>query len=264
MSDTPIYTLGIDIGSTTSKCVILKDGAEIAAQALEVAGIGTSGAQETIRKVLAAAGLSQEQISASVVTGYGRKHFGGDAVSVSELSCHAMGAHWVFPEVRTIIDIGGQDAKVISLNESGMMESFVMNDKCAAGTGRFLDVMASILRMDVSELAPCAAQSTQPASISSTCTVFAESEVISQLASGVKRPDLVAGICQSVATRVAALARRAGVREMVCMSGGVAKNGAVRRGLEECLNVSIAYDPRCQHFGAIGAALWAYRQASKA
>ena len=163
-----------------------------------------------------------------------------------------------------MIDIGGQDAKIISLTEDGRMANFVMNDKCAAGTGRFLDVMASILRMDVSELAPCAAQSTQPASISSTCTVFAESEVISQLASGVKRPDLVAGICQSVATRVAALARRAGVREVVCMSGGVAKNGAVRRGLEECLNVSIAYDPRCQHFGAIGAALWAYRQASKA
>lgn len=142
-----------------------------------------------------------------------------------------MGGRFVFPGLRTVIDIGGQDAKIISLTEDGRMANFVMNDKCAAGTGRFLDVMASILRMDVSELAPCAAQSTQPASISSTCTVFAESEVISQLASGVKRPDLVAGICQSVATRVAALARRAGVREMVCMSGGVAKNRAVRRGL---------------------------------
>ena len=195
---------------------------------------------------------------------YGRKNYEGADGEVSELTCHAMGGRFVFPGLRTVIDIGGQDAKIISLTEDGRMANFVMNDKCAAGTGRFLDVMASILRMDVSELAPCAAQSTQPASISSTCTVFAESEVISQLASGVKRPDLVAGICQSVATRVAALARRAGVREMVCMSGGVAKNGAVRRGLEECLNVSIAYDPRCQHFGAIGAALWAYRQASKA
>ena len=262
MSDTPIYTLGIDIGSTTSKCVILRDGAEIAAQALEVAGIGTSGAQETIRKVLSAAGLSQEQISASVVTGYGRKNFGGDAVSVSELSCHAMGAHWVFPEVRTIIDIGGQDAKVISLNESGLMESFVMNDKCAAGTGRFLDVMANILKLDISQLEVQAAAQT-PVSISSTCTVFAESEVISQLSGGAAIPDVVAGICNSVASRVCGLARRVGIRERVCMSGGVALNNGVRGAIARDLGVEILYDPRAQLFGAIGAALHAYRKYEK-
>lgn len=263
MSDTPIYTLGIDIGSTTSKCVILKDGAEIAAQALEVAGIGTSGAQETIQKVLSAAGLSQEQISASVVTGYGRKNFGGDAVSVSELSCHAMGAHWVFPEVRTIIDIGGQDAKVISLNESGMMESFVMNDKCAAGTGRFLDVMANILKLDISELEVKAAAAQAPVSISSTCTVFAESEVISQLSGGAAIPDVVAGICNSVASRVCGLARRVGIREQVCMSGGVALNNGVRGAIARDLGVEIRYDPRAQLFGAIGAALHAYKRYTK-
>lgn len=262
MSDTPIYTLGIDIGSTTSKCVILRDGAEIAAQALEVAGIGTSGAQGTIRKVLSAAGLSQEQISASVVTGYGRKNFGGDAVSVSELSCHAMGAHWVFPEVRTIIDIGGQDAKVISLNESGLMESFVMNDKCAAGTGRFLDVMANILKLDISQLEVQAAAQT-PVSISSTCTVFAESEVISQLSGGAAIPDVVAGICNSVASRVCGLARRVGIRERVCMSGGVALNNGVRGAIARDLGVEILYDPRAQLFGAIGAALHAYRKYEK-
>ena len=118
----------------------------------------------------------------------------------------------LFPGLRTLIDIGGQDAKIISLSESGRMSNFVMNDKCAAGTGRFLDVMANILRMDVDELDECASKSVKPASISSTCTVFAESEVISQLANGVERPDLVAGICESVASRVSALARRAGVR----------------------------------------------------
>lgn len=259
-----MYTLGIDIGSTTSKCAVLKDGEELVATSLRVGGMGTEGPQEALDDLWADSGLRREEMAHTIVTGYGRKNYEGADGEVSELTCHAMGGRFVFPGLRTVIDIGGQDAKIISLTEDGRMANFVMNDKCAAGTGRFLDVMASILRMDVSELAPCAAQSTQPASISSTCTVFAESEVISQLASGVKRPDLVAGICQSVATRVAALARRAGVREMVCMSGGVAKNGAVRRGLEECLNVSIAYDPRCQHFGAIGAALWAYRRASKA
>ena len=260
-----MYTLGIDIGSTTSKCAVLKDGEELVATSLRVGGMGTEGPQEALDALWAAAGLRAEELARTIVTGYGRNSLMNFAdKQMSELSCHARGAYFLFPDVHTVIDIGGQDAKIISLTEDGRMANFVMNDKCAAGTGRFLDVMASILRMDVSELAPCAAQSTQPASISSTCTVFAESEVISQLASGVKRPDLVAGICQSVATRVAALARRAGVREMVRTSGGVAKNGAVRRGLEECLNVSIAYDPRCQHFGAIGAALWAYRQASKA
>ena len=143
------------------------------------------------------------------------------------------------------------------------MSNFVMNDKCAAGTGRFLDVMASILRMDVDELGDCAAQATAPAAISSTCTVFAESEVISQMAAGVRRPDLVAGICRSVASRVAALARRAGVTERVCMSGGVAKNSAVRQAISEELGVPVSFDPLAQYFGAIGAGLWAYKEANR-
>ena len=141
--------------------------------------------------------------------------------------------------------------------------SSTSNDKCAAGTGRFLDVMASILRMDVDELGDCAAQATAPAAISSTCTVFAESEVISQMAAGVRRPDLVAGICRSVASRVAALARRAGVTERVCMSGGVAKNSAVRQAISEELGVPVSFDPLAQYFGAIGAALWAHKEANK-
>ena len=264
MSDTPIYTLGIDIGSTTSKCVILKDGAEIAAQALEVAGIGTSGAQETIQKVLSAAGLSQEQISASVVTGYGRKNFGGDAVSVSELSCHAMGAHWVFPEVRTIIDIGGQDAKVLCLNEQGRMINFVMNDKCAAGTGRFLDVMARVLEVKVEELGALGAQSTKNLAISSTCTVFAESEVISQLAQGSDKRDIINGIHHSVASRVAGLAHRVGAKELVVMTGGVAQNTGVVKALEEELGRTIHTSPLTQYNGALGAALFAYDRYKRA
>lgn len=259
-SDRPVYTLGIDIGSTTSKCVILRDGREIAAQALETAGIGTSGAGRTVEAVLTTAGLTREQIAASVVTGYGRKNFGEGAASVSELSCHALGAHMVFPEVRTIIDIGGQDAKVIALNDQGVMENFVMNDKCAAGTGRFLDVMAGLLKLDISQLEVQAAAATAPVSISSTCTVFAESEVISQLSGGATIPDVVAGICNSVASRVCGLARRLGVREQVCMSGGVALNNGVRSAIARDLAVEVRYDPRAQMFGAMGAALHAYRK----
>ena len=149
------------------------------------------------------------------------------------------------------------------LDKDGNVADFLMNDKCAAGTGRFLEVMANILCLDINDLGAIAAKSDKPAPISSTCTVFAESEVISQMANGVEQADLVAGICQSVATRVAALARRAGITQRVCMSGGVARNEAVRRYMAEALNTEISFDPRAQYFGAIGAALYAWRQADQ-
>ena len=135
-----------------------------------------------LEEVLKDAGLTRDDIACTIATGYGRKLFEEAEGEVSELSCHARGVHFVFPDVHTVIDIGGQDAKVLSLNEKGRMMNFVMNDKCAAGTGRFLDVMANILKLDISQLEVEAAKSENPASISSTCTVFAESEVISQLA----------------------------------------------------------------------------------
>lgn len=257
--NSPIYTMGIDIGSTTSKCVVMRDGSEIVAQRVDIAGIGTRGAAQTINGVLEAAGITEDQLAGSVVTGYGRKNFDGPATSVSELSCHAIGAHWVFPQVRTIIDIGGQDAKVIALNDRGTMENFVMNDKCAAGTGRFLDVMANILNLKISDLEVQAAAAKAPVSISSTCTVFAESEVISQLSNGAEVSDVVAGICNSVASRVCGLARRLGIRQQVCMSGGVAYNNGVRSAIAHELGVDVLHDERAQLFGAIGAALYAYR-----
>lgn len=257
-----MYTLGIDIGSTTSKCVVLRDGASLAGKSLQTGGLGTGGPEEALAELWRITGLTADDISRTVVTGYGRKNYEGADSEISELTAHALGGRFVFPDLRTIIDIGGQDAKVIALSPSGKMVNFVMNDKCAAGTGRFLDVMANILRLDVDELDTVASQATAPAAISSTCTVFAESEVISQLANGVKRPDLVSGICRSVASRVAALARRAGVVEQVCLSGGVAQNDAVRQALSEELNAPIAVDPLAQYFGAIGAALWAHKEVS--
>ena len=258
-----MYTLGIDIGSTTSKCAVLKDGTELVGKSLQRGGLGTDGPAEALAALWRGCGLTRADMTRTVVTGYGRKNYQGADSEISELTAHALGGRFVFPDLRTVIDIGGQDAKVIALTPSGRMSNFVMNDKCAAGTGRFLDVMASILRMDVDELGDCAAQATAPAAISSTCTVFAESEVISQLANGTKRPDLVAGICQSVATRVASLARRAGIVERVCMSGGVARNEAVRRYMAQALDAEISYDPLAQYFGAIGAALYAWKQANK-
>ena len=258
-----MYTLGIDIGSTTSKCAVLKDGEELVATSLRVGGMGTEGPQEALDDLWAAAGLRAEEMARTIVTGYGRKNYERADGEVSELTCHAMGGRFVFPGLRTVIDIGGQDAKIISLTEDGRMANFVMNDKCAAGTGRFLDVMASILRMDVSELAPCAAQSTQPASISSTCTVFAESEVISQLSMGTDKCDIINGIHHSVAGRVAGLAHRIGVVKDLVMTGGVAQNRGVVSALEEELGCPILTSPLTQYNGALGAALFAWQAATR-
>lgn len=253
-----MYTLGVDIGSTTSKAVILKDGQEIISTSLIAAGTGTDGPDRVIEAVLAAGSLTLNEITSVYGTGYGRKLLKYANGEMSELSCHAKGVHHLMPEVRTIIDIGGQDAKVLSLGTDGRLAEFLMNDKCAAGTGRFLDVMAGILQLKIEDLEKQAAIAKSTVKISSTCTVFAESEVISQLANGVEIPDLVAGICQSVASRVASLAKRIGVQQTVCMSGGVARNGGVRKAMEQELGIEIIDSPMAQFMGALGASLYAY------
>ena len=160
-----MYTLGIDIGSTTSKCAVLKDGTELVGKSLQRGGLGTDGPAEALAALWRSCGLTRADMTRTVVTGYGRKNYQGADSEISELTAHALGGRFVFSDLRTVIDIGGQDAKVIALTPSGRMSNFVMNDKCAAGTGRFLDVMASILRMDVDELGDCAAQATAPAAI---------------------------------------------------------------------------------------------------
>ncbi len=252
------YYLGLDIGSTASKCVILDGGGAVVGSAVVPAGVGTSGPGRARDAALAAAGLAEEAVTRSAATGYGRHTWPG-ADAVSELSAHALGAHATFPEARTVLDIGGQDAKVIRLGPTGRMEAFLMNDKCAAGTGRFLDVMARALELRVEELEAKDAEAVSPVSISSTCTVFAESEVISQQAKGAPLPDLVAGIHASVAARAASLVKRLGLTEPLVMTGGVAQNAGVVRALERELGVAVRVSPLAQLNGAYGAALYAMR-----
>lgn len=252
-----IYTLGIDIGSTTSKCVVLNGDKNIISTSILIGGAGTKFPRKAFEIALEKAHIKKEDLSEIVATGYGRNTFEETENQFSELSCHAKGVNYINPSVRTIIDIGGQDAKIIALNEKGKMLSFLMNDKCAAGTGRFLDVMASILQIDINDLEVEAAKSKSPVNISNTCTVFAESEVISQLASGVELEDLVAGICDSVARRVGSLAKRIGIKDAVFMSGGVAQNGGVRNALAKVLDTEIIYTNDAQLMGALGAALFA-------
>ena len=259
----PIYTLGIDIGSTASKCVMLADGKEIVAKSLIPVGAGTSGPQRAIDEVLKAAGKTREEMSFILATGYGRNSLEGFADhQMSELSCHAKGASFLFPEVRTVIDIGGQDVKILRV-ENGAMTNFQMNDKCAAGTGRFLDVMARVLEVDVNDLGTLGAKSTKHVGISSTCTVFAESEVISQLAQDTDKCDIINGIHQSVAGRVAGLAHRVGVQDQVVMTGGVAQNAGIVKALEDQLGHKIHTSPLTQYVGALGAALFAFKKCNK-
>ena len=258
-----IYTLGIDIGSTASKCVMLKDGKEIVSTSLIHVGAGTSGPQRAIAEVLEKAGMKREDMSYILATGYGRNSLEEVADhQMSELSCHAKGASFLFPEVRTVIDIGGQDAKVLRV-ENGAMTNFQMNDKCAAGTGRFLDVMARILEVDVNDLGTLGSQSTKYVGISSTCTVFAESEVISQLSADTDKRDIINGIHMSVAGRVAGLAHRVGVQDQVVMTGGVAQNSGIVKALEDQLGHKVHTSPLTQYVGALGAALFAYKRCNK-
>lgn len=256
------YTLGIDVGSTTSKCVILKDGQEIVSKALVAVGAGTSGPERAIKEVLDNCGMKKEDMTFILGTGYGRNSLDIVDDQMSELSCHARGAYYLFPEVHTVIDIGGQDMKVLQI-DNGLMVNFQMNDKCAAGTGRFLDVMARVLEVNVADLGDLGAQSTKRVAISSTCTVFAESEVISQLAQGSETCDIINGIHHSIAARMSGLARRVGVRDQVVMTGGVAQNAGVVAALEEELGHKVYTSPLAQYAGALGAALFAYQKATR-
>ena len=255
-----MFTMGIDIGSTSSKAVILEDGTRVAARKVIEAGIGSEGADRVFADALSEAGITREEITRVMATGYGRMTFHGADDQASELSCHGKGIHYLIPEARVVIDIGGQDAKVMQINERGALLNFVMNDKCAAGTGRFLDVMAGILSVQTSELAELAAKAEEPLSISSVCTVFAESEVISHLAAGATRSDVAAGIHQSVAKRVAGLGNRIGFRGPIAMSGGVALNAGVVRALEHELGKQIVTHPDAQLAGAYGAAILAFEK----
>lgn len=258
-----MYALGIDIGSASSKVVIIDTTQTIVASAVVPGGTGTTGPAKVLDEVFAKSGLGWEDIDRTVATGYGRIGFQRADNQISEISCHALGVHHLLPSVRTIIDIGGQDVKAMSISKEGMVAKFVMNDKCAAGTGRFLEVMARVMETDVSQLGQLAGQADSPVDISNTCAVFAESEVISRLSAGIKQANVAAGIHQSVARRVAGLAMRVGVTPTVVLTGGVAKNEGIVQALSAELKQPITVAPNCQLTGALGAALMALKEALK-
>ena len=252
-----MITAGVDIGSTTSKAVVLVDGA-VAGQ---VVGASTTNPAVTARAIyesaLAAAGVTADAVDYVVGTGYGRTQVPFADENISEITCHGRGAHHLHPATRTVIDIGGQDTKCIGVDDQGNLLDFVTNDKCAAGTGRFLEAMARSMAIPLETMETHYFGDGDPCRITSMCSVFAESEVINLINDGVPLPRIVKGLLLSLANRVASLTKRMGVVEDVVMTGGVAKNQGVQEAIEKKLKIRMKRfdesDP--QLAGALGAAL---------
>ncbi len=252
-----MISLGIDIGSLTAKAVLI-DRREIMIRHLIPVGYNSKKAGEKLlEELLEKAGIDRKEIGKIISTGYGRNSIDFADKTVTEIICHGKGVHLHMPHIRTIIDIGGQDSKVIVLDKNGNVANFVMNDKCAAGTGRFLDVMARAMETEIHEFGILSLKSKNPSKISSICTIFAESEIISLVAKGENREDITSGIHLSIALRVASMVKRLGMIPPVAMSGGVALNVGLVDALEKILNTKIETSPFSQYSGALGAALLA-------
>jgi len=255
-----MITVGIDVGSITTKAAVVRDGKLLSDRVVLTGYNAQDAGTRVYEEVIADLAIASSAVDKIIATGYGRKSVAIAAKAVTEITCHAVGAHYLNPAVRSIIDIGGQDSKAIVVDENGGVKDFAMNDKCAAGTGRFLEVMARALEVDINDFGGVSLEADMPAKISSLCTVFAESEVISLISKGEKRENIIAGIHESIAARVVAMAGRIGLSAPLMMTGGVAKNKGVVRALENKTGYAIEVSEKAQVTGAIGAALIAATQ----
>ena len=252
---------GIDAGSRATKVVLLDSetgrvlGRAIGDQGVDQERLAAGLLEQTCR----AAGVDRDAVSALVATGYGRNAVRFADTTITEITCHAQGVYHLAPTARTVIEIGGQDSKCIVLDEDGRVRDFAMNDRCAAGSGRFLEVVATRLDVDLATLGDLSAASTKPAAISNMCVVFAETEIIGLLAEGVATSDIAAGVQNAIALRVVALAGRA-VRSPVCFTGGVALQAGMVRALETALSSPVLVPELPQFTGALGAAILAERR----
>jgi predicted CoA-substrate-specific enzyme activase len=250
-----MISVGIDAGAATTKAVILK-GKDIAGYRIIPTGFDfLKAAENTYKGALKSARLKSNDIERVYATGYGKNSVKFAHGTVSEITAHGRGVNFLFPEAQGIIDVGGQDSKVI-LIQKGKVIDFLMNDKCAAGTGKFLEYTARALEVPIEELGVLALKSKAPASISSMCTVFAESEVISLRAKEHSKEDIAAGLVQSIAQRVAVMAKRVGLKGNIVFVGGVAKNAGIKAALEKELGVELRVPSEPQITGALGAALY--------
>jgi predicted CoA-substrate-specific enzyme activase len=252
-----LFTAGVDVGSATSKATILC-GKEIVAEHLVPTGPASQeSAEAAINGALAIAGLTMDGLAATAATGYGRVNVPFADRMVTEIACHARGVHHLFPEARTVLDMGGQDCKAIRIDTDGHHSAFAMNDKCAAGTGRFFDVMSSVLKVPLAELGPLALEAVNEPAVSSVCTVFARTEVTRLLRRGVGKADILGGLFEATSTRVVALLKRVGIEAELVISGGVAKNIAMVRKIEARVGLGVRIAGEPQTVGSLGAALFA-------
>jgi (R)-2-hydroxyacyl-CoA dehydratese activating ATPase len=260
-----IYGAGVDVGSTQTKAVIVDAAGTIVARVLIPTGANVSRAGErAFVEACQQAGLAREAIGAVIGTGYGRyKVTFGDA-QITEITCHARGAHSLFPATRTVIDMGGQDTKAIKVAPDGSVLDFSMNDKCAAGTGRFLSAAADVTGVGLDEIGPLSLQAQAPVRLTSVCTVFVESDIMSYLAQRKRVEDVLGGVHKAIATRTMSLVRRVGVEPEITFTGGVSRNVGMVHALEEVLGAPLNVSADGHFMGALGAALFALERAHAA
>jgi predicted CoA-substrate-specific enzyme activase len=249
--------IGLDVGSTTTKGVLIDSAKEMLANSLVPTGASASmSVKHVIDQLSSQSDLDLSDV-ATVGTGYGRRQVELAQKTITEITCHSVGVSSLNPDIRLLIDVGGQDSKVIRIGPNGRPSDFELNDKCSAGTGRFLEVMARVLEVSIDELGPLALKSTSPCTISSTCTVFAESEVIGRIGAGEAAKDIAAGVHLAMAGKISALSRRVGVVTPACVTGGVALNPAFRHYLSKQMDIELWMPEHPQLTGALGAAILA-------
>ncbi len=255
------HAAGVDVGSTQTKAVIIDEDELIVGRSLIDTGANVlRAAEQAFAQALENSGLSVDEVEYIIGTGYGRYRVTFGDAQVTEISCHGRGAVHMFPDTRTVLDMGGQDTKAIRVNPAGEIVDFCMNDKCAAGTGRFLGAAATALDIPLDELGPTALKSQRPVRISTTCTVFAESEVLSWLGKGKKIEDILWGVHRSIASRSTSLLRRVGIEDQVTFTGGVTLNIGMIRALEARIERRLNVSEDSHYMGALGAALFALDQ----
>jgi len=257
-----LYAGGVDVGSTQTKAVIFSEARKIVGRALINTGANvTQAAERSFALAAADAGIDPAKVAYVVGTGYGRYKVTFGNAQITEISCHARGANFLFPKTRTVIDMGGQDAKGIRVGPDGDVKDFVMNDKCAAGTGRFLSNAAETAGVTLDQIGPISLQAKKPVRLSTVCAVFVESDIMSYLAEGKTVPDILGGVHSAIAARTIALVRRVGIEAEVTFTGGVSRNIGMVRALEEKLGLPVNVCDDSHYIGAIGAAIFAVERA---
>jgi predicted CoA-substrate-specific enzyme activase len=252
------YAAGVDVGSTQTKAIVVDEDLKIVGRAIIDTGANVvTAAEKAFQAALKNGGIPDEEVEYIVGTGYGRYKVTFGNTQVTEISCHARGAVRMFPGTRTVLDMGGQDTKAIRVRPNGEVVDFCMNDKCAAGTGRFLQAAAVALEIPLPELGPTALRAEKAVTISTTCTVFAESEVLSWLGKGKKIEDILLGVHKSIGTRSMALLRRVGIESEVTFTGGVTRNQGMVQVMNDLLGFPVNVSEESHYMGALGAALFA-------